>query len=316
LRDVRPTFFLGVPRVYEKIEEKLKSVAATKPGWMQAISGWAKRIGTQASDAMIKSQWPPFCFIPANLLILRNIKKAVGVDKVKAFTVGAAPMAKSTLEYFLSLNWIIVNMYGMSECGGPTTGSSLINANLFSAGYAFPGTQLLILDEKGNRLPTGERGEICFTGRNKFMGYYRNPESTRETIDVNGFIHSGDEGLIEADGSLHITGRFKELIITAGGENVPPVLIENDIKGRCRLINNVFVVGDNKKYLAALVTLKNEMDPLSGPSNVLSEESKAILASIGSSATDLQTAVVCEKVHKLVGEAITAYNEEGAISRA
>jgi len=96
-------------------------------------------------------------------------------------------MQKSTLDYFLSLNWIVMNMYGMSETGGPTSGSSFLKSNLTSAGYALPGTSLVILGPNREVMPAGERGEICFRGRNKFMGYYRNEEMTKETIDKDGW---------------------------------------------------------------------------------------------------------------------------------
>jgi long-chain-fatty-acid--CoA ligase ACSBG len=215
---------------------------------------------------------------------------------VKTFAVGAAPIARSTLEYFFSLNWVIFNFYGMSESAAPTTANTFGSANLFSAGCAMPGTELVILSENGTPVPQGKTGEICFRGRNKFMGYYKQPEETMATIDANGFIHSGDEGYLDERGFLFITGRFKELIITAGGENVPPVLIEHAIKDTCRLISNIFIVGDNRKYLTALVTLKSVMDGNNEPTDQLGEESKRILEEIGSNATTVAQARDCSKV--------------------
>jgi len=234
---------------------------------------------------------------------------------VKAFFTGAAPMQKSTLDYFLSLNWIVMNMYGMSETGGPTSGSSFLKSNLTSAGYALPGTSLVILGPNREVMPAGERGEICFRGRNKFMGYYRNEEMTKETIDKDGWIHSGDEGYLEADGALKITGRFKELIITAGGENIPPILIENDIKERCQLLSQMVLIGDNRKFLSALVTIKNEMAAGALPTNKLTPDAERLIASIGSDATDVPSAAACPKVHEYINSCIEDYNKAAA-SRA
>jgi long-chain-fatty-acid--CoA ligase ACSBG len=147
------------------------------------------------------------------------------------------------------------------------------------------------------------------------MGYYKQPEETIATIDSNGYIHSGDEGYLDERGFLFITGRFKELIITAGGENIPPVLIENAIKDNCRLISNVFVIGDARKFLSALVSLKAVMDPNNEPTNELGPESIRILAEIGSSATNVSEALKCPKVTEVVDKAIKDFNDH-AISRA
>lgn len=193
-------------------------------------------------------------------------------------------MPRSTLDYLLSLNWVIFNIYGMSESAGPTTVNIQGYANLYSAGKYMPGTEMKILGEQGQELPQGERGEVVFRGRNKFMGYFKQPEETMKAIDSEGWIHSGDEGYMDPEGFLFLTGRFKELIITAGGENVAPVPIEQAIKDRCRLLSNVFLVGDEKKFLSVLVTLKSVMSATQEPTNELVEESKRLLSEIKSKA--------------------------------
>lgn len=108
-------------------------------------------------------------------------------------------------------------------------------------------------DQDGN-------GEICYRGRHIFMGYYKDPESTRKTLDSNRYLHSGDVGRLDSRGNLQITGRIKELLITAGGENVAPVLIEDEIKKAIKIISNAMVVGDARKYLAVIITLKYKTD--------------------------------------------------------
>ena len=154
-------------------------------------------------------------------------------------------MAPSTREYFLSLNILLHNAYGMSESSGATTISKPLNFDAFdlnflkSAGNTEAGMELKIHnpDKDGN-------GEICYRGRHIFMGYYKNEKATKETIDEEGFLHSGDIGMLDKKGNLTITGRIKELLITAGGENVAPVLIENWIKEELPFISNCVVIGD------------------------------------------------------------------------
>jgi len=133
----------------------------------------------------------------------------------------------------------LFNLYGMSETSGGTTMHEHSNFRLDTAGYAVPGTDLKIDNPDEN----GE-GEICMRGRNTMMGYLKNEEATAATIDALGFIHSGDKGKIEKDGHLKITGRIKELIIGAGGENIAPVPIEDRFKEDCTACSNIMVVGE------------------------------------------------------------------------
>lgn len=183
------------------------------------------------------------------------------VAKAKFLLFGAAPLAPTIRSYFLSLNMALVNCYGMSESSGAHTLSDFQNFDAFdlnfmkSAGKGFSGVDTMLhnMDKDGN-------GEICFKGRHVFMGYLKNEEATRETIDENRYLHSGDVGKFDKNGNLTITGRIKELLITAGGENVAPVLIEDEIKKELGFVSNVMVVGDQKKYLSAIITLKHDLD--------------------------------------------------------
>lgn len=148
------------------------------------------------------------------------------------------------------------------------------------------------------------------------MGYMKMPKKTQEAIDDNGFLHSGDIGKKDKDGFLYITGRLKELIITHGGENVPPVLIEQTIKKHCSALANVCVIGDKKKYLTCLVSLKTLPNHDTGiPTNKLRDEASATAKEIGSEATTVEGAVKCDKFQKHIYDCIKAANEE-ATSRA
>ena len=126
---------------------------------------------------------------------------------------------------------------------------------LNKSGKAYPGTQIKIFnpDEQGV-------GEICLRGRHIFMGYLDNPQSTMEAFDTEGYFKTGDIGLIDKKGDLEITGREKEIIITAGGENVSPIKIEEDIKEKCKIVNHAIVIGDERKYLSCILTIKPKID--------------------------------------------------------
>jgi len=148
------------------------------------------------------------------------------------------------------------------------------------------------------------------------MGYYKNEKATRETIDELGYLHSGDVGKIDENGNLFITGRLKELIITAGGENVAPVLIENEIKEELKFISNVMVVGDNRKFLSCLLTFKHELNKEGQliPNKIL-PEAKVHIEKIGSKANTIEEAINCPVIRKFVDEGIARANKR-AISKA
>jgi long-chain-fatty-acid--CoA ligase ACSBG len=184
---------------------------------------------------------------------------------------GAAPIKKTTLDYFASLDIPILGAYGMSETSAAGCISPIILFNQNSTGKVPLGMEIKISnpDEKG-------QGEICFRGRHVMMGYLKNEAATRETIDNQGYLHSGDLGKFDDQGFLYITGRIKELIITAGGENIAPVLLEDTFKEACPQCSNIMVIGDQQKYLVALITLKVDVDMAKGglPTNNLTSEVK------------------------------------------
>lgn len=171
---------------------------------------------------------------------------------------GAAPLKQATVDYFASLDMILFNFYGLSETTGAATMMTTKRMTLNGTGYTSVGTEIKIYNPDENGI-----GEICMRGRLVMNGYLKNEAATKEVIDNHGFFHSGDLGKFDDKGFLKITGRIKELIITAGGENIAPVNIEDTIKVECPVISNVMIVGENKKFLAAIVTLKVDVDPAS-----------------------------------------------------
>jgi long-chain-fatty-acid--CoA ligase ACSBG len=260
----KPTIFLAVPRIWEKMEERLKEIAASSPSLLRKVSNWAKSKGKLNSEAKMDNKDHPFGYSFAHFLILGRIKKALGLDEAKICVTGAAPMKSDTFEYFKSLDLPIINVYGMSENSGPETVQKPGKFKEYTAGYALPGTHIKISKRDKTEGGQENEGEICFRGRNNFIGYLNNEKETVKTLDNEGYIHSGDVGTKDAEGFIRITGRIKELIITAGGENVAPVLIEDSFKNHCPIVSNIMVIGDDKKYLSALITFKVDIDMSAG----------------------------------------------------
>merc|ERR1719384_1593649 len=214
--------------------------------------------------------------------ILKAVKGAVGLDCCKYALTGAAPIRVDTLEYYGSLGIYINEMYGMSESTGPVTISTDEAHQWGSCGWQVPGVEVKIfrvdpsdLNQKTEcslapALDATEdefMGEICFRGRCIMMGYMACKDmgrehvaeiqkKTAETIDADGWLHSGDKGLKTVAGMVKITGRYKELIIGEGGENIAPVPIEDSVKGLCDAVAECMMVGDQRKYNVAIITLK------------------------------------------------------------
>lgn len=315
LKETRPTLFFGVPRIFEKIEEKIRAIGASRTGFQKSIADWAKRVGFENTLNQLSGKPTSFTFSIAKKAIFNKIREGLGLDQCKMILVGAAPISKACLDYFLSLNIPIMNVYGMSESTAPTSSNSNKICSIYSAGFPVPGTEMVIKGPNNEVLPRGTQGEICFRGRNKFMGYYKNEQATKETIDSEGYIHSGDKGYMDEAGFLFITGRFKELIITAGGENIPPVLIEDAVKEKCKIVSNAFLVGDNRKYLVMLISLKTTGRPDGEPTGDLAPEVVEALSAAGIQVKTVAEAVASKDVFKYVNAAIEEVNKNST-SRA
>uniref|UniRef100_A0A7S4T575 AMP-dependent synthetase/ligase domain-containing protein n=1 Tax=Alexandrium monilatum TaxID=311494 RepID=A0A7S4T575_9DINO len=281
---VRPTIFLAVPRVYEKIQARMMAVAATITGVKKSLATWAKGKGLQhARNLQVGgSKARPFLYGLADKLVLSKAREALGLDQCRLFVTGAAPIAIETLEYFGALGMQIQNCYGMSECTGVTTATSPDRNAFGTVGHGLPGLEtrcfktgpngenIEVPRHRPDKVPTEEeQGEVCFRGRHIMMGYLANPafgaehvaeieEKTRSAIDQWGWLHSGDKGAVDTNGMLRITGRYKELIIGAGGENIAPVPVEEAVKLLCPAVSNIMMVGDKRKFNVALVTLQAE----------------------------------------------------------
>jgi len=279
LREIRPTLFLGVPRVWEKIQSKIVAVASKNTGLKKKIGAWARGQGLAGGYADQKGETKPLLYGLADKLVFSKVRDTLGLDQCRICVTSAAPISKSTLEFFLSLGIPIMEVYGMSECTGPATMSL---PNKYKTGYV--GRTM-----EGTELKIAEDGEICMRGRHVFKGYFKNEAATKETVDSEGWLHSGDIGEFDADGFLKITDRKKDLLITAGGENIAPQVLEGKLKG-IPAIAQAVVVGDRQKHLAALVTLdETKLDD--------------VLRQSGSPAKSMSEAASCAKVESwLLGQ--------------
>jgi long-chain-fatty-acid--CoA ligase ACSBG len=287
LKDMRPTLFFGVPRVWEKIEEKMRALGRESTGVKKMLSTWAKSCGAEHSRRCQfgGDRGAPFGYGCANSIVLSKIKEALGLDQAKYCYSAAAPITVETVDYFASLDIPIYEVFGQSECTGPHTVSSPLAWKTGFCGRPMPGTETIIAPETK---------ELCYRGRHIFMGYMYMPDKTAETIDAQGYLHSGDvaefdennvPGIPPPSGFMKITGRIKELIITAGGENVPPVLIENEMKAAMGALSNCVVIGDRRKFLSMLISLKTEIDPETGePTDKLTGDALIAAQQIGSQA--------------------------------
>ena len=250
LKEVRPTTFFGVPRVWERFESGIKAKLAEAEGAKAKLAeramstslkyhaeGNAGRTPARLLDAQYKA---------AHKVILSKILGAVGFDRCRVFVSGAAPIQTSTIEFLTSIGMPIVELYGQSEGSGPTS-TNLPGANKHgTVGPAIPGVEVKIADD----------GEVLVRGKNVFPGYSKNPEATTETL-IDGWLHSGDLGTLDADGYLSIIGRKKDIIITSGGKNIAPQNIEEALMG-IDIVSSAVVCGEAQRFLIALLTLEPE----------------------------------------------------------
>jgi len=217
-KEVQPHLFIGVPRIYEKVYSNL----------VAKLGGKVKLAGVPILGGIIK----------------KKAKKAIGMSNCVYAITGAAPINPDILKLFHTLDIPLYEGYGMTET---TAGASLgykNNHKFGTVGKPFTGTELKISDS----------GEILFRGRHVMKGYYKNPEATADTIDADGWLHSGDKGEIDADGYVKITGRIKELYVSSGGKNIAPLVIEETMKS-IPMVSQCMLIGDGRKYCSALFTL-------------------------------------------------------------
>lgn len=250
LREVSPTFFFAVPRIWEKFHSFI-NLGVQEATWIkQQCYRFALYIGNKTARRRLNHQRQPIPLLLANLLvsitIFRNIKKLLGIDRARFALSGAAPISPDVLEYFHALGVNIRESYGLTETSALVTVHRDQNIRLGTCGEPLPGVEVKIAED----------GEILVRGDNVFQGYFKDEENTRRTL-IDGWLHTGDLGELSHDGLLRITGRKKDLIITSGGKNISPQYIENLLKFSPYIVDAV-VIGDRRKYLTTIIIVDEE----------------------------------------------------------
>ena len=248
LKEVRPTIFFGVPRLWEKMQSALAARLAAATGVKGAMARramgvtrrWHERhLAGEPTGALLDLQ-----MALARKLVLSKVHRALGMDRARLLISGAAPIAPENLRFFLGLDLLVRELYGQTEVGGPTSLSLPGSTRIGAVGKALPGLEMRIADD----------GELLVRSPGVFRGYAGEPDATAEAL-ADGWLRTGDLGRIDAEGYLFITGRKKDLIITSGGKNISPSNLEAELMGTA-LIEHAVVVGDGRHYLVALLTLK------------------------------------------------------------
>ncbi len=245
LREVRPHVFFAVPRVWEKMQAAIQEAGARNPPLKRRIAAWARGVGLAGGYAEQRGARRPWAWPLAERLVFSKVRERLGLDRGLILATGAAPLGLDTAEFFLSLGIPILEFYGLTETSAPATVSLPGRYRTGCAGRVMPGTEMRTADD----------GEIFIRGPHIFKGYLKEPEATAEVLGEDGWFASGDVGEIGPDGYVRITDRKKELIVTSGGKNVAPQVVEGRLKS-IPAIEHAVVVGDRRNYLAALVTLE------------------------------------------------------------
>ncbi len=253
VREIAPTVFTAVPRVWEKFYSGV-AIALRESGKLQQLAyAWSLGVGTRIADLVLAGQpVGPLLkaqFTLARWLTLNNVRKMIGIHRARFCVTGAAPISPDLVKWYLALGVPMVEVWGMTEtCGAATStpAGGLIKPGMIGPACPFNEVKL-----------DPATGELMVRGPNVFMGYLNLPEKTAETIDADGWLHTGDVGLVDADGYYRITDRMKDIIITAGGKNITPSELENDLKFS-PYITDAVVVGDKRAYLTVIVMIDQE----------------------------------------------------------
>jgi len=250
LKEVRPHFIASVPRIFEKVYDKITSGVQEAGGIREKLFNWAIGVGMEAGKyRQAGKPLPGMLGIKhklANKLVFGKIHAALG-GRLQWAVSGAAPLSKTIGEFFHACGILILEGLGMTENTSFSNVNRIEHYKFGTVGKTGPGIEMKLAED----------GEILFRGENVMQGYYRSPEATAEAIDGDGWLYTGDIGEIDDDGFLRITDRKKDLIITAGGKNIAPQRVEQTLK-LSKYINQIVAYGDRRKYLTALVTLEME----------------------------------------------------------
>ncbi|MEO5575188.1 MAG: long-chain fatty acid--CoA ligase [Gaiellaceae bacterium] len=250
---VKPTVFPSVPRVYEKIHTAVVAKLDAETGAKRKLIDWALRVGHRVGALRRAGKPVPIGLMAqhrvADKLVFSKVKERLG-GRLRLAISGGAPLSAEIAEFFHAIDILLLEGYGLTEC---TTAASTNTHEAYrfgTVGRALPGTEVKVADD----------GELLIRSDTVFQGYFKDPEATAEVLGADGWLRSGDIAEIDEDGFIIITDRKKDIIVTAGGKNVAPQNLENDLKAS-KFVSQAMVVGDRQPYIAALITLDQEALP-------------------------------------------------------
>ena len=295
-QQVRPQIAFGVPRVWEKLNAGVMAAIAADPEkhrqFEEGIEA-AKPIAAARSGGGATSEQNQTWDFLQNVAF-RAVRELIGLDQVQFAITGAAPIARELLEWYNALGVPLSEIYGMSESSGPMTWApNRIKAG--TVGPAIPGCDVRLADD----------GELICRGGNVFLGYLNDSEKTAEALDADGWLHSGDIGVVDDDGYFRIVDRKKELIITAGGKNVSPANLEAALK-TIPLVGQACAIGDQRPFVSALVVLDPEVAPAWSKAHGIKFSSLADLA---------ENPEVVAEVDRGVTEAMARFNNAEKVKK-
>ncbi|MGB3068973.1 MAG: long-chain fatty acid--CoA ligase [Ottowia sp.] len=252
VREIAPTVFTAVPRVWEKLYSGVMIALKEGTRLQQVVYGWGIKVGHRIAELVMAGKPVPSGlkaqFTVARWLALDNVRKLIGIHRARFLVTGAAPISPELVKWYLALGVPMLEVWGMTETCGASTGMPV---NQIKPGSIGPAAQFNEV-----RLDPGTN-EILVRGRNVFAGYLNLPEKTAEVIDAEGWLHTGDVGTVDEGGFFRITDRMKDIIITAGGKNITPSELENELKFS-PYITDAVVIGDKRPYLTVIIMIDQE----------------------------------------------------------
>ncbi|HEY0553209.1 MAG TPA: long-chain fatty acid--CoA ligase [Thermoanaerobaculia bacterium] len=251
LAAVQPTIMAGVPRVFEKVYNRVVTGAREGGGLKYKIFHWALDVGGRVSRLRQKGSQPTgflaFQHRLADKLVYSKLKARLG-GKLRFLVSGGAPLSRAIAEFFHACDILILEAYGLTESSAGSVGNRPERYKFGTVGIPYKGVETRIAED----------GEIMLRGRGIMQGYYKLPEDTAEALEPDGWFHTGDIGHLDADGFLSITDRKKDILVTAGGKNIAPQNIEGQLKAACPYVSQVVMLGDRRPFCVALITLNEE----------------------------------------------------------
>lgn len=289
LQEQGPTWLAAVPRIFEKARERILAEVATRSAPERALFAWALRVGRRASAVRQRGRRPTGVLRVrlrlAERLVLRRLRSRFGRE-LRFMISGGAPLPRDVAAFFDAIGLLVLEGYGLTESAAASCVNRPGDMRLGTVGKPLPGCEIRIADD----------GEILLRSRGLMRGYWNRPEETRRVIDDAGWLHTGDLGLVRHSGHVEITGRRKELIVTAGGKNIAPAHFENLLRARCPYVEHAVLHGDRRPYCVALIAV----DPAT--TGAWAKEQ-----GIRASASELPTH---PRVRELIQEHVDALNRE------